>query len=70
MPVERERVVKAIEDLAKSMALDSVRNMSSFCRELGTLVATLSELKITAPEATEICMKAVYRTLSSTFPRQ
>jgi hypothetical protein len=63
MPVERERAVKAIEDFAESMALEGVHSMSNLCRELGTLIATLTELKITAPEATEICKKAMYRML-------
>lgn len=63
MPVERERAVKAIEDFAESIALESVHELVTICNDLGPLIAILTELKITAPEATEICKKAMYRML-------
>lgn len=63
MMTEKEKIAEMIEVFAKVMAAEKMRDLSTFCRELGVFLAALTELKITAPEADEICKKAAYSRL-------
>jgi hypothetical protein len=63
MMAEKEKIAEMIDTFVGVMVAEKLRDLSTFCKELGAFLAALTELKITAPEASEICKRAMYSRL-------
>lgn len=60
---EKEKIAEMIDTFVGVMVAEKLRDLSTFCKELGAFLAALTELKITAPEASEICKRVMYSRL-------